>query len=70
MSKQSEAKVAQGYTRKAPPKNCAACKHFASTATEETGHYGTWHKESNLRCELGGFAVKKMAVCDKFEARV
>lgn len=69
MSKQSEAKVAQGYVLKAPPKNCAVCKHFASTTTEETGHYFTRYKESNLRCELGGFAVKKMAVCNKFEGR-
>jgi hypothetical protein len=67
MSKQSKAKELQGYKDKAPPKSCVACKHFASTTTEETGHYGTWYKESNLRCLIGNFAVKKTAVCNKFE---
>ena len=67
MSKQAKAKVAQGYVDKAPPKNCAVCKHYASTTTEETGYHGTWYKESNIRCQLGCFAVKKTAVCNKFE---
>lgn len=72
MSKQSKAKEAQGYVVKAPPKNCSTCQHFALTTTEEeTSCYGgAWTKESSLRCLLGGFAVKKMAVCNKHEPAV
>lgn len=63
MSKQSIQKAAQGYVPVAPPKCCSVCKNFAMTTTETTNNYGTWIKESNLRCTIGGFAVKKMAVC-------
>lgn len=70
MSKQSKAKEAQGYVSKAPPQNCAVCKYFAMTKTEVVAYFGTFTKESNLRCELGSFAVKKMAVCNKFEVKL
>lgn len=67
MSKQSEVKAAQGYVAKPVPKTCANCHHFKY----ESGLINTWmgkdyYKKTNLRCGLGGFAVKKMATCNEF----
>ena len=69
MSKQSEAKAAQGYTGKPPQQICSTCKHFAMTRTETPACFGTYTTESNLRCTLGNFAVKKTATCNKFEPK-
>lgn len=71
MSKQSEAKEAQGYVAKPVPKTCANCQHFKSdNVLSYVGHFDgkEYFKESNLRCGLGGFAVKKMATCSEFVA--
>lgn len=72
MSKQSDAKLEQGYVAKAVPQTCMNCAHFALESQMRTSKYMP-HKvyldESNLRCELGGFAVKKMASCAKFSAK-
>jgi hypothetical protein len=68
MSKQSEAKQAQGYAEKVK-RICCNCKHFGSIKTEESGYMGVWYKESNIRCTLGDFAIKKTATCNKFEVK-
>ena len=66
MSKQSEAKEIQHYTSKAP--NCGDCAHITSDMVMpawmiESGIKGDFSIEKNIRCSLGGFAVKKMAIC-------
>ena len=67
MSKQSEAKKEQNY-REAPD-SCANCVNYESQLVEKT--YGawngkqTWTEEKGKRCSIGGFAVKKMATCDR-----
>lgn len=84
MSKQSEAKAAQGYEPKPVPQTCANCGHFKfdlklSTWAERAKEAGENHwrenrpysveldgVETNLRCTLGGFAVKKTATCKAF----
>jgi hypothetical protein len=79
MSKQSEAKAAQGYDPKPEPSTCGNCGHFQCDMTLPTwmarenevlsvsNKWGPEHKrETNLRCGLGGFAVKKSATCKKF----
>ena len=67
MSKQSEAKIQQGYVDKAVPKTCGQCLHFTSdTVTRTTIWLEAYTIESNLRCSIGGFAVKKMATCNLF----
>lgn len=58
MSRQSEAKEAQNYTREI--KNCANCKHF----TCDTDEHGMYIVQRNLRCGIGGFKIHKTAVCD------
>lgn len=62
-SKQALAKEAQNYRK--TPVNCGTCKHYES----EFIHHpcGAWTEEKNKRCGIGGFAVMKRAVCDKWE---
>jgi len=64
MSKQQDAKTAQGYTPKAEPTTCGNCIHFRSEldAPEKYGY----QKEINIRCGLGGFAVKKLGTCNQW----
>ena len=73
MSKQSEAKAAQRYTDKAYC--CSDCRNITrdmvlpawmrgdpkyDNDTARNAHL----VEKNLRCGIGGFAVKKLGVCD------
>ena len=67
MSKQSEAKKEQNYRES--PDSCANCGHYESQMVEKT--YDAWNgtlvlnEEKGKRCSIGGFAVKKMAMCDR-----
>lgn len=66
VSKQSEARVRQGYVAKVLPMVCSNCKHYESKVTTREGVLGgVWHDESEKRCGLGGFAVKKMGGCNE-----
>ena len=71
MSKQSEAKAAQGYISKLVPPTCSKCKFFALDIGQI--NYGLadnfYSHEKSLRCTIGNFAVKKTATCNKFEAK-
>jgi len=67
MSKQSEAKLSQGYTREGPM--CRNCAHFSSQrSTMSNPGYNDWVVESNLRCQLGGFKTLKSSWCKKHES--
>jgi hypothetical protein len=67
MSKQSEAKEKQGYVPKAIPQTCGNCGHFLSTKAKCAGYFGgEYIDEKNLRCGVGGFAVKKMGTCNEW----
>ena len=68
MSKQSEAKARQGYDEKPIPSVCSRCEHFRSDDTVMLD-YGGWIKESNLRCAIGGFAVRKTATCKEWRLK-
>ena len=71
MSKQSEAKERQKYNPKASQRVCGTCKNFVFDLD-----WPTWMKdgkhdsyltpenqgEKNIRCGVGGFAVKKLAL--------
>ena len=67
MSKQSEAKKEQNYRES--PDSCANCAHYESQVVEKSydswNGPRTWLEEKVKRCAIGGFAVKKMAVCDR-----
>ncbi len=66
MSKQSEAKERQGYVAKVIPMVCGNCKHYDSKITERKSVFGgVWRDESEKRCGLGGFAVKKIGGCNE-----
>lgn len=68
MSKQAEAKEQQGYTPKAEPRTCATCRHFQFATLVSREWCGKeYYKDTNLRCGIGGFAVKKMGTCNKHE---
>ena len=66
MSKQSEAKKVQNYTPKASPAYCSNCQHYASEKEikQSTWSGDKWEQEKNIRCGIGGFAIKKQGVCD------
>lgn len=68
MSKQSEAKEQQQYVSKAAPETCSTCRHFEWIENVYTNPDGTRHySDTNLRCGIGGFAVKKMGTCRLWE---
>jgi hypothetical protein len=69
MSKQSEAKAAQGYAPKFLG-TCGNCKYFEADIEEVIVFREVYKTESNLRCTIGNFAVKKTATCNKFEVKV
>ena len=67
MSKQSEAKERQGYVPKALPRTCCNCAHFKMDTETKTTQWGqSWTVDTNLRCAIGGFAVKKMGTCNEW----
>jgi len=67
MSKQSEARVSQGYRETS--RNCGNCAHRAlDMVLPDCGatfysieRYGV---EKNKRCSIGGFAIKNKATCN------
>lgn len=66
MSKQSEAKLAQGYRKN--PDTCTNCKHLQFEFIEKSyerwdGTVQTWKEEKSHRCSVGGFAVNKTYTC-------
>ena len=60
-SKQGQAKQDQGY-RKAPMQ-CSNCKNFEFGV--EVNQFG-YAEKKKLRCSIGGFAVQRTAVCDRW----
>lgn len=70
MSKKSEAKQAQGYVDKAVPNVCMNCREYRSDEVRQKGAFGEWTREVNIRCAIGRFAVKKMATCRLYSAKV
>lgn len=64
MSKQTEAKINQGFRK--TPYTCSNCAHFSSQSSTNT--YG-WVGEKQLRCLIGGFKVGKTNVCNKHELK-
>ena len=64
MSKQSEAKEAQGYTKK--PASCGNCVNFKSELVKFPplpGWSMGYTEEKNRRCGIGGFAVGRNGHC-------
>lgn len=86
MSAQSIAKAAQGYEPKPVSSTCGNCERFKSDRVlpawrerqnqhvKSLGRKALWGDqntvEKNLRCTLGGFAVKKMGTCREFRLKV
>lgn len=70
MSKQSEAKKSQGYEPKPIQRVCMNCKHYTSKYADV---HNVWDKsyqvEKELRCDLGGFAIKKMGTCKLYKEK-
>ena len=64
MSKQSEAKEAQGYSKHSA--SCGNCANFKSEITRLPAPYD-WRNElgieKNRRCGIGGFAVGRNGHC-------
>ena len=69
MSKQTDAKLKQGYVPKLTPKACMNCASFRCENAVFKNTLGEeYHKDINLRCATGGFAVKKMGTCDEWKS--
>jgi hypothetical protein len=65
MNKQSEAKISQGYDPKPRAPTCSNCiNHKSKDNIWELGQ--RLIVESNLRCNIGKFAVKETATCKLF----
>ena len=64
-------KDAQGYDPKPGSRTCGKCAHFTSNVRREPSRVydGYYTIETNQRCGIGGFAVKKLATCNKFEPK-
>jgi hypothetical protein len=80
MSSQSVAKNKQNYCSKPISKTCANCKYFTQTfyhyskdgirvegKNQDERSYANPTYSDNLRCGIGGFAIKKTATCDNME---
>lgn len=85
MSKQSDAKEKQNYQEKPVVAKCSNCRHLLQdlhhfrsgvriegenpdTRLYQTGYGGPTYSD-NLRCGIGGFAVKKTATCDRISIK-
>ena len=70
MSKQSEAKAQQGYVPNPTATACMNCENYSSDF-EPTAGYGSriYNKEVNIRCGIGGFAIKKLGRCNCFKPK-
>lgn len=69
-TKIAQAKERQQYTDKLIPSTCSNCAHFHSKVEEMPRQWGgTWVKESNLRCGIGGFKVKKLGSCSEWAGK-
>lgn len=65
MSKQSEAKEAQGYQKR--PACCTNCKNFTVDKVPRSRWPGDPYTfDKNKRCSIGGFAVQSTGYCGLF----
>lgn len=71
MSRQSEAKERQGYNPQASQRVCATCIDFKCDTEDRLDWRGnkSGENQTNLRCDVGRFAVKKLAVCDMWTSK-
>ncbi|RPE05535.1 hypothetical protein EGT74_24435 [Chitinophaga lutea] len=72
MSKQQKAKETQGYQAKPVMPFCINCQHFTSKVEQVKSAWsvGTYTRESEVRCGIGGFAIKKQGTCNSFTAKI
>jgi hypothetical protein len=67
-SRQAKNKRLQGYNPKPTPQTCCNCVFFIKDMVEKRyGQGEPFLEEKNLRCSLGGFAVKRRGTCNEFE---
>ena len=70
MSKQSEAKQAQGYEERPVIPVCMNCKHYdTAPSTIYDDLLGDYVDLIGASCGIGGFAVKKIATCKLYERK-
>lgn len=65
-SKTQTQKDQQGYVSNPKPAKCSTCNHFTSEMVTFRDNWGSWTKEKNKRCGIGGFAVMLTAVCNLY----
>ena len=66
MSKKSDAKRKQGYNDMPIPRTCGNCEKYQSELVVHKYDFGEYTQEKNMRCGLGGFAVKNTATCNEW----
>lgn len=63
MSKHSNAKAIQNYTEKPFRKACENCDNYRSEKKD-------MDNEKNKHCHLGGFSVRKTALCEDWKTKI
>lgn len=68
MSRQSEAKVAQGYQENPLVPTCSNCANYKSDVKLMPSMFSgeMYAEEKNIRCGIGQFKIKKTAICNKW----
>jgi hypothetical protein len=62
MSKQSENKEKQGWSKITPC--CGNCENFTFEKEVKNEYWGNFIQESNLRCKIGEFKTDRSNYCD------
>ena len=69
-SKQQQAKERQGYEITPVLPVCSTCQHYTSRIERGENFWGHGvEQEKDLRCGIGGFAIKKTASCVSWEPK-
>lgn len=68
MSKQSEARLRQGFVLTPTHPTCGNCIHLDMAQSRTSHHVSTQKfKEKEYRCAIGKFTVRKKNTCDLHE---
>jgi hypothetical protein len=65
MSKQSDAKLEQGWN-KTTVKICSNCTYFTHEQILMKTPWSSYTKDTNMRCTLGGFKTGKTSACNEW----
>lgn len=66
-------KIRMGFMDRHIPNTCSNCAHFrfdnVQTYPPSEWNPAGIYQEKNLRCEIGGFKVKKTSICNEWAGK-